>query len=211
MCVCVSPHVTGVLTWGGGSGSGAVWPGRERCWGGRRGAAAGRKGLVAGGGRAAILLRGGSSPWATRFSANWPSARPPARRSPSPDPAPRAAGGPSGSVPGDSGVRRRGGQDTPPPPKKNPPHDDEDDVPPPDPHGRRYLAGQQAGADLFGVGVEHATLPVQVALFACGRRKGLGCRGGGPGGAPELGLGRWGGPSALLPPHPATPPTFCPG
>lgn len=43
---------------------------------------------------------------------------------------------------------------------------------------RRYLAGQQAGADLLGVGVQHAALLVQVALLPCGQSEAVGCRGG---------------------------------
>lgn len=56
-------------------------------------------------------------------------------------------------------------------------------LPPKTPRGRGdgappHLAGQQAGADLLGVGVQHAALPVQVALLACGQRKAAGCWGG---------------------------------
>lgn len=190
----INPHHPDarVLTWGAGSGSGVAWLGRERCWGGRRGAVAVRRGPAGRG--AAVPSRGGSSPSGTRPCGSWPSARPPARQSPWPDPAPRGVGEPSGSVPGDSGERVRGVRKyLLGPPPKTPGQDD--GVLPTTTPASRYLAGQQAGADLLGVGVEHATLPVQVALLACGQRKAAGCRGG-PGARAVLG----GGTSALPPP-----------
>lgn len=36
---------------------------------------------------------------------------------------------------------------------------------------RCYLAGEQTGANLLGVGVQHAALPVQVALLPCGHTR----------------------------------------
>ena len=42
---------------------------------------------------------------------------------------------------------------------------------PPRTGARRYLAGEQAGAHLLGVGVQHAALPVQVALLPCGHTR----------------------------------------
>lgn len=93
-----------VLTWGAGSGRGGAWGGRAMRREGRRGAAAAR------GGRAAQCRGGpswgGSSPSGPR-GGSWPSARPPARRSPWHGPAPRAAGAPSGSA-GRGGVTARG-------------------------------------------------------------------------------------------------------
>lgn len=93
-----------MLTWGAGSGRGGAWGGRAMRREGRRGAAAAR------GGRAAQCRGGpswgGSSPSGPR-GGSWPSARPPARRSPWHGPAPRAAGAPSGSA-GRGGVTARG-------------------------------------------------------------------------------------------------------
>lgn len=44
---------------------------------------------------------------------------------------------------------------------------------------RCYLAGEQTGANLLGVGVQHAALPVQVALLPCGHTRQWDVGGGG--------------------------------